>query len=162
MPIAGLARRGNSAQCVGLRRRLRLLRFRLPLRKQTIDGGDIPQRRGWRGPMQTVVCDQFGDLDEGYGAKFEAVPAHPGLSALALPWRSQAQHFALMRRARYAAGLIVLTRDRGEGLVRTDGRADIAYRLEPYDARNMLRALAGLAEICFAAGARSIVTLHTH
>jgi choline dehydrogenase-like flavoprotein len=115
----------------------------------------------WRGPMQTIVSNQFGDLDDGYGAKLEAVPAHPGLSALALPWRSQAQHFATMQRARYAAGLIVLTRDRGEGTVSADGKADIHYTLGAYDARHMLTALAGLAEISFAAGARSLLTLHT-
>jgi choline dehydrogenase-like flavoprotein len=115
----------------------------------------------WRGPMQTVVSDQFGDLHDGYGAKLEAVPAHPGLSALALPWRSQAQHFELMRKARNAAALIVLTRDRGEGSVSLNARADIEYAVDPYDGAHMLRALAGLTEITFAAGATSIVTLHT-
>ena len=115
----------------------------------------------WRGPMQTIVSDQFGDLHDGFGAKLEAVPAHPGLSALALPWRSRASHAELMRHARFAAALIALTRDRGEGTVSTDGRADIRYGVDPFDARHMLTALAGLAEIAFAAGARSIVTLHT-
>lgn len=115
----------------------------------------------WHGPMQTVVSDRFGDLQDGYGAKLEAVPAHPGLSALALPWRSQAQHYELMRGARFAAGLIVLTRDRGEGSLSLDQRTDIRYSVDPFDAGHMLTALAGLAEITFAAGAKSIVTLHT-
>ena len=115
----------------------------------------------WHGPMQTVVSDQFGDLDDGYGAKLEAVPAHPGLAAYALPWRSQRQHAELMCGTRNAAALIVLTRDRGEGTVGVDGRADIRYLLDRYDAGNMLTALAGLVEIVFAAGAKSVVTLHT-
>lgn len=115
----------------------------------------------WHGPMQTIVSNQFEDLDGGYGAKLEAVPAHPGLSALAVPWRSQAQQYALMQRARFGSTLIVLTRDRGEGSVSTDGKADIRYVLAPYDATHMLTALAGLAELSFAAGARSVLTLHT-
>jgi choline dehydrogenase-like flavoprotein len=90
------------------------------------------------------------------------VPAHPGLMALSLPWRSRAQHAELMQRARFAAGLIVLTRDRGSGKVSLDGRDDISYRLSPYDARHMLRALAGLTDILFAAGATRVMTLHTN
>jgi choline dehydrogenase-like flavoprotein len=115
----------------------------------------------WIGPMQTVVSDRFGDLDDGYGAKLEAVPAHPGLAALGLSWRSRAQHLDVMTRSRFAAALIVLTRDRGEGLVTLDERTDIHYAVDPYDGAHMLAALAGLAEIVFAAGATSLLTLHT-
>ena len=115
----------------------------------------------WRGAMQTVVCDKFEDLHDGYGAKLEVVPAHPGLAALAVPWRSQSQHADVMRTSRNAAALIVLTRDRGEGALSFDGLDDIRYRVDPYDAEHMLTALAGLAEIAFAAGALSVVTLHT-
>jgi choline dehydrogenase-like flavoprotein len=115
----------------------------------------------WTGPMQSVHSDAFADLDNGYGAKLEAVPAHPGLMALALPWRGRAPHAELMQRARFAAGLIVLTRDRGSGTISLDGRDDVNYRLRPYDARHMLRALAGLTDIVFAAGATRVMTLHT-
>jgi len=115
----------------------------------------------WHGPMQSAYSDAFADLDDGYGAKIEAAPAHPGLMALALPWRGRAAHAALMRDARFHAGLIVLTRDRGEGSVSLDGRDDVSYRLAPYDGRHMLRALAGLADVLFAAGATRVTTLHT-
>jgi choline dehydrogenase-like flavoprotein len=108
-----------------------------------------------------MMSDQFGDLDDAYGARLEAAPAHPGLSAIALPWRSQSQHFDLLKRGRNGAGLIVLTRDRGEGSVSTDGLANIDYSVDRYDAGHMLSALAGLAEIVFAAGATSLITLHT-
>jgi choline dehydrogenase-like flavoprotein len=115
----------------------------------------------WHGPMQSAFSDAFADLDDGYGAKIEAAPAHPGLMGLALPWRGRAAHAALMRDARFDAALIVLTRDRGEGSVSIDGRDDVAYRVAPYDAGHMLRALAGLADIFFAAGAAKVTTLHT-
>jgi choline dehydrogenase-like flavoprotein len=115
----------------------------------------------WHGPMQSAYCDAFADLDDGYGAKIEAAPAHPGLMGLALPWRGKAAHAALMRDARFYAALIVLTRDRGEGSVALDGSDDVAYRVAQYDAGHMLRALAGLTDILFAAGATSVTTLHT-
>lgn len=115
----------------------------------------------WHGPMQSAFSDAFADLDDGYGAKIEAAPAHPGLMALALPWRGRAAHAAWMRDSRFDAALIVLTRDRGEGSVSIDGRDEVTYRVAPYDAGHMLRALAGLTDIFFAAGAAKVTTLHT-
>ncbi|HET9341352.1 MAG TPA: GMC family oxidoreductase [Candidatus Eremiobacteraceae bacterium] len=115
----------------------------------------------WHGPMQTIVCDKFEDIDDGYGAKFEAVPAHPGLAASAIAWRSQESHAAVMARLRNAAALIVLTRDRGEGSVSDDGRDDVRYRVDSFDGSHMLAALAGLVRLAFSAGARSVTTLHT-
>ena len=115
----------------------------------------------WHGPMQTIVCDKFEDIEDGYGAKFEAVPAHPGLAASAIAWRSRQQHSDVMSRLRNAAALIVLTRDRGEGSLSDDGHDDVHYRVDPYDGAHMLTALAGLVRLAFAAGARSVTTLHT-
>ena len=115
----------------------------------------------WHGPMQTIVCDKFEDIDDGYGAKFEAVPSHPGLAASAIAWRSQQSHAAAMSRLPNAAALIVLTRDRGEGSMSDDGRDDVRYSVDPYDGSHMLAALAGLVRLAFSAGARSVTTLHT-
>ncbi|HYK53780.1 MAG TPA: GMC oxidoreductase, partial [Candidatus Eremiobacteraceae bacterium] len=115
----------------------------------------------WHGPMQTIVCDKFEDIDDSYGAKFEAVPAHLGLAASAIAWRSQQRHAEVMSRLRNAAALIVLTRDRGEGSLSDDGHDDVHYRVDQYDSAHMLAALAGLVRLAFAAGARSIATLHT-
>jgi choline dehydrogenase-like flavoprotein len=108
-----------------------------------------------------VHSDAFAELDGLYGAKLEAVPAHPGLIALAAPWRGRDQHAALMRKARFGAISIALTRDRGCGSVSLDGRDDVRYRLDQDDARHMLRALAGLTDVMFAAGALRVTTLHT-
>ena len=113
----------------------------------------------YKGAMQTAYSDQFADLDDGYGAKFEVAPAHPGLAAFSLPWRSREQHAAAMRDSSHAAALISLTRDRGEGSVDLT-RGDVRYRVSEYDADHMLQGLNGLIEISFAAGARLVRTLH--
>lgn len=114
----------------------------------------------WSGPMQTAYCDEFADMDGHYGVRFEAAPAHPGLAALSLGWRTAGEHAAMMRRFRNASATIVLTRDRGEGSV-GGGDDRIRYRLADYDARHLLAGLGKLARLLFAAGALRVATLHT-
>ncbi|MBV9102411.1 MAG: GMC family oxidoreductase [Candidatus Eremiobacteraeota bacterium] len=114
----------------------------------------------WEGPMQTALCGRFSDDGSGYGVRIECAPAHPGLAALATPWRSQEQHASDLRRFRKAAVLIVLTRDRGEGRVSLDGRDDVSYELSSYDARHLVEGLIAAAAIALAAGARRVSTLH--
>jgi choline dehydrogenase-like flavoprotein len=114
----------------------------------------------WHGAMQTALCDRFSDQHDGYGATIEAAPAHPGLMALALPWRSRARHANEMERVRNNALLIVLTRDRGEGAIGLDERNDIRYSVAPDDGERMIAALIGCATLAFAAGAQRVATLH--
>ena len=114
----------------------------------------------WHGPMQTAYSDRFADLHDHYGARLEAVPVHPGQGAFALPWQGRRQHAALLRQAGHLAALIALTRDRGEGFVSGSESERIHYRLQPYDGAHMLAALDGLVDAAFAAGARSVLTLH--
>jgi choline dehydrogenase-like flavoprotein len=121
----------------------------------------------WHGPMQSALCDEFSDLDPstgsgqaGFGATIEVAPSHPGILALGLPWTGQAEHAADIATVRNRAVMIVLTRDRGEGSVGTDDRADVRYALDPYDAAHLATGLAGAVRIAFAAGARRVMTLH--
>ena len=114
----------------------------------------------WHGPMQSALCDEFSDLADGFGAAIEAAPSHPGILATGLPWRGAAEHAADIATIRNRAVLIALTRDRGEGSVGTDDRADVRYAIDPYDARHLATALAGAARIAFAAGARRVLTLY--
>ncbi|MGZ3553191.1 MAG: GMC family oxidoreductase N-terminal domain-containing protein [Vulcanimicrobiaceae bacterium] len=115
----------------------------------------------WHGPMQSMMSDQFGDMDDGYGVKLEAVPAHPGLAALAIPWPGRDAHAREMRTMRNTAALIALVRDRGEGSVGTlDEVPTVTYRLNPYDAAHMRVGLVRLAQLAIAAGARRVRTLH--
>ena len=124
----------------------------------------------WHGVMQSALCERFADLndpstgsgqaDTGYGAVIEAAPAHPGLMAQALPWAGRESHAETMNSARFRASLISLTRDRGEGSVGLDERAEVCYRIAVDDARNLAAGLAGAARIAFAAGALAVSTLH--
>jgi choline dehydrogenase-like flavoprotein len=114
----------------------------------------------WLGPMQTALCDRFSASEDGFGATIESAPSHPGLMALALPWTGRDAHAGDMSGARNRAVLIALTRDRGEGSVGLDDRADVTYKIAPDDARRMATGLAGAARIALAAGAVSVATLH--
>lgn len=114
----------------------------------------------WHGAMQTALCDRFADLDDGFGAVIEAAPAHPGLMAQGTPWFGRDEHTALLNTARNRATLIALARDRGEGSVSVDERADVRYRIAGDDARRLAEGLAGAARIAFAAGATVVTTLH--
>jgi choline dehydrogenase-like flavoprotein len=114
----------------------------------------------WHGPMQSALCDQFADLEDGFGVAIEAAPTHPGLSSLGVAWDGAAAHAAEIAPARNRAILIALTRDRGEGRVGTDGRADVHYQLDPFDADHLATGVAAAARIAIAAGAKRVQTLH--
>ncbi|MGH9421568.1 MAG: GMC family oxidoreductase N-terminal domain-containing protein, partial [Thermoanaerobaculia bacterium] len=117
----------------------------------------------WEGPPQTIVCNQFSSLEDGYGFRIETAPAHPGLLALAIPWTSAREHREQMQTSSNKALLIVLVRDRSSGTVTIDaaGRPRIDY-VTGFSERAMLRR--GMAEACRildASGAEGIQTLHT-
>jgi choline dehydrogenase-like flavoprotein len=114
--------------------------------------------RPWTGTVQAHYSDQFADLDEGYGFKFETAPIHPSLQALAAPWESAAQHRDRMARLPRTALVGILLRDRFGGRVSVDrdGAAVVDYRLSRYDRAHLRRAIAGAAEVLEAAGAREI------
>jgi len=121
--------------------------------------------RNWEGPMQTIAVRRFTGRDPArHGPWFESAPAHPGLSALALPWKGSDDHRSIMRRLARAAATIVLVRDYGSGRVSIDpgGRPILDYRLDRRDRENLTFGLAEAARIHWAAGARRIATLHTH
>ncbi|MFQ5409014.1 MAG: GMC family oxidoreductase N-terminal domain-containing protein, partial [Anaerolineales bacterium] len=117
----------------------------------------------WRGVMSTIYSDEFADLDgRGYGTILEVPPAHPGLLASALPWRSGRQFKAIMSRLAYQAAFITLTRDRDGGRVSVDkrGRPRLHYRLSPGDAAHMLVGLKAALRVHVAAGALEVGTVH--
>ena len=130
------------------------------IRRPRCRRSSTPPVEPWLGPMQTALCDRFSASEDGFGATIESAPSHPGLMALALPWSGRDAHASEMSGARNRAVLIALTRDRGEGSVSLDDRADVRYKIAPDDARRMAAGLAGAARIAFAAGAASVATLH--
>ena len=117
----------------------------------------------WSGQPQTVVCDEFADLDgQGYGVRFETAPVHPGFGGLALAWESPLQHKILMSQLNRMANSIVLCRDQNSGQVVLDhtGSPRIKYSLGAKDAEMLLTGAAKVAEIHEAAGAKMIVGPH--
>ncbi len=119
--------------------------------------------RMWDGPMQTVVVRRFQNDDPVlHGPWIEAAPAHPGLSALGLPWLGGLAHRERMARLAHASATIALVRDVGEGRIEIDaqGRPAISYRLHSRDRANLVHGIIEAARINLAAGAVRIGSLH--
>lgn len=116
----------------------------------------------WRGPPQTIVCDEFSNIMDGYGYRIEAVPAHAGLFSVGLPWIDARNHRREMQRMAFAAPSIVLTRDSNPGRVRITRGGDpyFYYRLGKQERHLLKHGMATAARIHFAAGADRILTLH--
>jgi choline dehydrogenase-like flavoprotein len=120
--------------------------------------------RPWEGPPQTIGVYKFQGSDAGdHGPWIEVAPAHPGLSAIALPWLGAADFRRLIERTERVATPIVLVRDVGEGRVSIDreGRPVYDYRLTPRDRANLVRGMVETARILRAAGATRLLSLQT-
>lgn len=117
----------------------------------------------WHGPPQTVVCNEFASLDDGYGFRIETAPAHPGLLALATPWTGAREHREQMQTSANKALLIVLVRDRSSGRVTIDaaGRPRIDYKPGAGERLMLKQGMQEASRILHAAGAEGIQTLHT-
>lgn len=122
---------------------------------------------GFSGAPQTIYSDHFLELpaDGPLGYKLEAPPLHPILVATTLPghgvthanWMHQLAHMhvliALMRdgfHARSPGGTVGLN---------GDGSPVLDYRLDEFFWEGARRAFASMAEIQFAAGAKSVMPL---
>lgn len=117
----------------------------------------------WQGVPMSRFSKQFSNLDgRGYGVTLECAPAHPGISAAALPWVSGRQHKDLMVKLHRMANMIVLTRDYHGGQVKVDARGNpvLHYHLHPYDAQHLMRGLVEALRIHRAAGAREVCSPH--
>jgi choline dehydrogenase-like flavoprotein len=116
----------------------------------------------WNGPPQTVVCNQFVELRDGYGYRIETAPAHPGLLATASPWITAAEHHETMQQIAHRAVLIVLARDRSPGRVTidADGRPQIRYRPRRLERALVRHGMSSAMRILDAAGANEISTIH--
>ncbi len=121
--------------------------------------GLMPEEtRPWTGTLQAHYSDQFADLDHGYGFKFETVPVHPSLFALAVPWESGTQHGEAMAGLSRTTLVAILLRDRDGGRVRVDddGHPVVSYQLSRYDAGHLRRGFAEGARLLEAGGAQEI------
>src|SRR5213083_1708230 len=109
----------------------------------------------WRGTLQSYLVDR---LQDSHGVMIEVTNPVPGVSAAALPGVGLALKDGLAR-FRHAASAGLFVSDTGSGRVRRlPGRREplITYWLAPADARALCDGIALVAEIFFAAGAKSV------
>ena len=124
---------------------------------------------GTAGIPQSSLCDEFimGNAGDGYGFWIEVPALLPALASVAVPGFGGA-HAQVMSGFTQLGSLIVLARDgavRGHssGGVKVDrhGRPHIAYRMTEPDRANLVRGITAMARMQFAAGARTVRTLHS-
>ncbi|MEP7200588.1 MAG: GMC family oxidoreductase N-terminal domain-containing protein [Chloroflexota bacterium] len=116
----------------------------------------------WHGPPQSIVCNQFADMDDGYGFVLETPPLHTGLPAAVMPWTGGRAFKADMLALQHTAAFIALVKDRDSGRVTINnaGQPLVDYRVSPYDRAHLVRGLQEAARVHIAAGAREVRSLH--
>ena len=119
----------------------------------------------WAGPPQTVAVRKFIDQDSTkHGFWIEAVPAHPGLFALASPWLDGRSHKEFMaQNYSHSAATIVLVREWGNGTVKVDkhGSPSVSYALDSRDIEYKIKGIQETARILAAAGSTQIWSFHS-
>jgi choline dehydrogenase-like flavoprotein len=147
-----------------------LLGARTFLHPTVISAGVFAQRvDGYAGAPQTIYSDHFlqsAAIDGPIGFKLEAPPLHPLLLATTMTGFGQA-HSEMMRGFPHIHGLLALLRDGfhreapgGRVILRGDGSGVLDYPIGEFIWDGVRRALLAMAEIQFAAGARSVQPAH--
>lgn len=126
---------------------------------------------GWSGAPQSLYSDHFlttDAIDGPIGFKLEAPPLHPVIFASTLPGFGERQA-ALLRQFPHTHTLLALLRDGfhaespgGRVTLREDGSPVLDYPLTGFVMDGARRALLRMAEIQFAAGARTVLPVHEH
>jgi choline dehydrogenase-like flavoprotein len=121
--------------------------------------------RGFEGAPQTLYTDHYlgiDPIDGPIGFKLEAPPIHPVLFAVNLAGFGP-EHAAAMKRFAHAHALLALLRDGfhersvgGRVHLRDDGSPVLDYPLDDFVFDGARRAFRAMAQIQFAAGARSV------
>lgn len=108
--------------------------------------------------MQALYSDQYRDLRDGYGLKYETAANHPHLFLPFSPWLGARHHFELMQALPSTSPVGILLRDRDGGEVRVgrDGEPVVRYKLSEFDTAHLRTGIDGAAQILEAAGAQRI------
>lgn len=124
---------------------------------------------GWAGAPQSLYSDHFldsGDGDGPIGFKLEVPSLHPVVLAMTMPGMGST-YTALLQQFPHMHAMAALMRDgfhmeSGGGTVklRSDGSPVLAYPLTSYLLEGARRAMQAMAELQFAAGAKSVFPLH--
>lgn len=139
------------------------------LHPTVVSGAIFPQKvEGYYGAPQTIYSDHFLDsqaLDGPMGFKLEAPPVHPILAGITLPGFG-AEHVAWMKRFPNLQVLIALMRDgfhgesQGGQVVLKSGWPVLDYPITDYLWNGVRRSYLAMAEVQFAAGAKTVMPLH--
>ncbi len=115
----------------------------------------------WSGSLQTRYSDQFADLHDGYGVKFETAPIHFALPASAFGWEGARRYKQDLATLGHLSIVGAVLRDRDPGRVATgrDGRPRVHYELSPFDAAHVREGLRGAAQVLAAAGATELFSI---
>jgi choline dehydrogenase-like flavoprotein len=156
-----------------------LLRSRVPdpysvvgkrtfLHPTVISAALMPERiDGFSGAPQALYSDHFlAQVSGPMSYKLEVPPVHPVLAAITLPGYG-ATHASWMRSLPHMQVIIALMRDGfhaesagGTVTLRSDGTPLLDYPLNDYFWDGARRALATMAQIQFAAGAKTVLPVH--
>jgi choline dehydrogenase-like flavoprotein len=147
-----------------------LLGARTFLHPVVISAATFEQKvEAWDGAPQTLYSDHFlhtQPIDGRIGYKLEAPPMHPLIFASTLAGYGQAQADSL-RQFPHMHCLLALMRDGfhpqsmgGQVKLRSDGSPVLDYPLNEFVMEGARRAFLSMAEIQFAAGARTVVPVH--
>jgi choline dehydrogenase-like flavoprotein len=148
----------------------RLLGRRTFLHPAPVSASVFEQRvEGWAGAPQSVYSDHFLEtqpIDGPIGYKLEAPPIHPLIFATTMPGFGQAQAKQLQAFP-HTHVLLALLRDGfheqspgGVVRLRSDGSPVLDYPLTDFVMEGARRALLSMAEIQFAAGAKTVMPVH--
>ncbi|MES3022158.1 MAG: GMC family oxidoreductase [Pseudomonadota bacterium] len=148
----------------------KLLGRRTFLHPTVISAAIFEQRvDGYAGAPQTIYSDHFLDVDPvagPIGYKLEAPPLHPLLLSTTMAGFGQA-HAETMRQFPHVHALLALLRDGfhaespgGRVKLREDGAPVLDYPISDFVWDGVRRALLSMAEIQFAAGAKSVQPVH--
>ena len=140
------------------------------LHPTVVSAAVMPQPvRGFEGAPQTIYSDHFLDsvpVDGPVGYKLEAPPLHPILAGITLPGFGRS-HAGLMKEFANLQVVIALLRDGfhpgspgGRVQLRADGSPELDYPLGEFLWEGIRRAYLTMAEIQFAAGAKSVLPMH--
>ncbi|MRX08913.1 GMC family oxidoreductase [Pseudoduganella sp. FT25W] len=146
-----------------------LLGKRTFLHPTVISAGVFEQRvDGYAGAPQTVYSDHFlhtERIDGPMGYKLEAPPLHPLLFSTTMQGFG-AQHAAVMQQFPHVHALLALLRDGfhddapGGSVALVDGAPVLDYPVSDFIWDGARRALLTMAEIQFAAGAKTVTPVH--
>ncbi|WP_295999914.1 GMC family oxidoreductase [Rugamonas sp.] len=147
-----------------------LLGKRTFLHPTVISAGLFEQRvDGYAGAPQSIYSDHFLQtqaIDGAVGYKLEVPPLHPLLLSTTMAGFG-AQHAALMRQFPHIQAMLALLRDGfhadapgGSVAIDSAGAPVLDYAISPYLWDGVRRGLLSMAEIQFAAGARSVTPVH--